>query len=80
MVGDGIVVRARDDPEALVFIDLGYVGTSQRVLKPVFAEEWGVEIVKAGVGLKDILFKISLSEARSSAPGAKPSVKSAARI
>ena len=40
----------------------------------------GVEIVKAGVGLKDILFKISLSEARSSASGAKPPVKSAARI
>jgi hypothetical protein len=40
----------------------------------------GVEIVKAGVGLKDILFKISLSEARSAAPAAKPPVKSAARI
>jgi hypothetical protein len=39
----------------------------------------GVEIVKAGVGLKDILFRINLSEARSSAPGAKPPVKSAAR-
>lgn len=39
----------------------------------------GVEIVQAGVGLKDILFRINLSEARSSAPGAKPPVKSAAR-
>jgi len=39
----------------------------------------GVEIVQAGVGLTDILFKINLSEARSAAPGTKPPVKSAAR-
>lgn len=39
----------------------------------------GVEIVQAGVGLKDVLFKITLSEARSAAPGTKPPVKSAAR-
>ena len=40
----------------------------------------GVEIVQAGVGLKDILFKINLSEARSAAPAAKPPAKPAARI
>jgi hypothetical protein len=40
----------------------------------------GVAIVKAGVGLKDILFKINLSEARASQPGAKPQAKAAARI
>ncbi len=40
----------------------------------------GVEIVQAGVGLKDILFKINLSEARSAAPEAKPPAKPAARI
>jgi hypothetical protein len=39
----------------------------------------GVEIVKAGVGLKDILFKINLSEARKDGPGVTPPVKSAAR-
>ncbi len=39
----------------------------------------GVEIVKAGLGQQDILFKINLSEARSTAPGVKPSAKSGAR-
>lgn len=40
----------------------------------------GVEIVKAGVGINDILFRINLSEARSSVPDGKPAVKTAARI
>jgi len=30
--------------ETVVFVDLGYVGTAQRVLQPVFAEEWGVRL------------------------------------
>ncbi len=38
----------------------------------------GVEIVKAGIGLKDVLFKINLSEARSAAPAQKPPAKKTA--
>jgi len=31
--------------DTLVFVDLGYVGTSQRLLQPVFEQEWGVELL-----------------------------------
>jgi hypothetical protein len=40
----------------------------------------GVEIVKSGVDLKDILFKINLSEARISARASEPPAKPAAKI
>lgn len=30
--------------ETVVFVDLGYAGTAQRVLAPVFEEEWGVRL------------------------------------
>ena len=30
--------------DTLVFVDLGYVGTAQRVLAPVMREEWGVDL------------------------------------
>lgn len=35
-------VRAGD---TVVFVDLGYQGTAQRLLEPVFREEWGVDLV-----------------------------------
>ncbi len=31
--------------DTLVFVDLGYVGTAQRLLRPVFEQEWGVELL-----------------------------------
>lgn len=31
--------------DTLAFVDLGYVGTAQRVLAPVMHEEWGVELL-----------------------------------
>lgn len=31
--------------DTLAFVDLGYVGTAQRVLAPVMREEWGVELL-----------------------------------
>lgn len=30
--------------DSVVFVDVGYVGTTQRVLQPVFEEEWGVRL------------------------------------
>lgn len=30
--------------DSIVFVDVGYLGTAQRVLKPVFEQEWGVEL------------------------------------
>ena len=30
--------------DTLVFVDLGYVGTAQRVLAPIMREEWGVDL------------------------------------
>ncbi len=30
--------------DTLVFVDLGYEGTAQRLLEPVFREEWGVDV------------------------------------
>lgn len=31
--------------DTLVFVDLGYQGTAQRLLEPVFREEWGIDVV-----------------------------------
>lgn len=31
--------------DTLAFVDLGYVGTAQRVLAPIMREEWGVELL-----------------------------------
>lgn len=31
--------------DTLVFVDLGYQGTAQRLLEPVFREEWGIEVI-----------------------------------
>lgn len=30
--------------DSVVFVDVGYIGTTQRVLQPVFEEEWGVRL------------------------------------
>ena len=31
--------------DTVVFVDLGYQGTAQRLLEPVFREEWGIELL-----------------------------------
>lgn len=35
---------ALSEGDTLVFVDLGYVGTAQRVLAPVMRDEWGVDL------------------------------------
>lgn len=35
---------ALEDGDTLVFVDLGYVGTAQRVLAPLMREDWGVDL------------------------------------
>lgn len=35
---------ALSEGDTLVFVDLGYVGTAQRVLAPVMHDEWGVDL------------------------------------
>lgn len=35
---------ALSEGDTLVFVDLGYVGTAQRVLAPVMRDEWGIDL------------------------------------
>lgn len=35
---------ALEDGDTLVFVDLGYIGTAQRVLAPLMRQDWGVDL------------------------------------